>query len=296
MRAENTMENQNRKKGMIEMLICAALWSSAGILIKLLPWNGFAVASIRSLIAGLTILIYALATGRKMIINRKTLLGGLLTGGVYTCFSCANKLTTAANAIVLQFTSPVFIVILSALVLGKKMRLRDIITVLLTLGGIALVFLDKLEGGYLLGNLVAILAGLLMAGMFVSVGEMEGESRFSTIIIGQFITFLIGLPFVISTRPVFNTVTVLSILALGIFQLGISYILYIHASVSCPPLACCLLGGLEPLLNPVWVMLFDGETPGVLAFIGGAVVILTITVWCALDSKAAAETAPEQSG
>ena len=93
------MENQSRKKGMIEMLICAALWSSAGILIKLLPWNGFAVASIRSLIAGLTILIYALATGRKMIVNRKTLLGGLLTGGVYTCFSCANKLTTAANAL-----------------------------------------------------------------------------------------------------------------------------------------------------------------------------------------------------
>ena len=286
------MGYENRKKGMIEMLICAALWSSAGILIKLLPWNGFAVASLRSLIAGLTILIYALATGRKMTVNRKTLFGGLLTGGVYTCFSCANKLTTAANAIVLQFTCPVFIVILSAVFLGKKMRIRDIITVLLTLGGIALVFLDKLEGGYLLGNLVAVLAGLLMAGMYVSVGEMEGDSRFSTIIIGQFITFLIGLPFVITTRPVLTTSTVLSIMALGIFQLGISYILYIHASSSCPPLACCLLGGLEPLLNPVWVMLFDGETPGVLAFIGGAVVIITITVWCALDSRASSGSAP----
>ena len=269
------------------MLICAALWSSAGILMKLLPWNGFAVASIRSLIAGLTILIYALATGRRMIINRKTLLAGLLTGGVYTCFSCANKLTTAANAIVLQFTCPVFIVILSAVFLGKKMRLRDIITVLLTLGGIALVFLDKLEGGYLQGNLVAILAGLLMAGMYVSVGEMDENSRFSAITLGQFITFFIGLPFVIATKPSFTAVTVLSILALGIFQLGISYILYIHASISCPPLACCLLGGLEPLLNPVWVMLFDGETPGMLALIGGVIVIITITVWCALDSKTA---------
>ena len=99
---------KNRNRGIIEMLICAALWSSAGILIKLLPWNGFAVASIRSLIAGLTILIYALATGRRMIINRKTLLAGMLTAGVYTCFSVANKLTTAANAIVLQFTETRF--------------------------------------------------------------------------------------------------------------------------------------------------------------------------------------------
>ncbi len=276
---------KNRNRGIIEMLICAALWSSAGILIKLLPWNGFAVASIRSLIAGLTILIYALATGRRMIINRKTLLAGMLTAGVYTCFSVANKLTTAANAIVLQFTCPVFIVILSAVFLKKKMRLRDIVTVILTLGGITLVFLDKLEGGFLLGNLVAILAGLLMAGMYVSVGEMETDSRFSAITAGQFITFLAGLPFVIITKPSVTTVTVMSILALGIFQLGISYILYIHASVSCPPLACCLLGGLEPLLNPVWVMLFDGETPGILAFIGGVIVIITITVWCALDSR-----------
>ncbi len=287
------MENRNR--GIIEMLICAALWSTAGILMKLLPWNGFAVASIRSLIAGLTILIYALATGRKMIINRKTLMAGILTAGVYTCFSCANKLTTAANAIVLQFTCPVFIVILSALFLKTKMRIRDIITVILTLGGIALVFLDKLEGGYLLGNLVAVLAGLLMAGMYVSVGEMEENSRFSAITLGQFITFLVGLPFVITTRPALTAVTVLSILALGIFQLGISYILYIHASINCPPLACCLLGGLEPLLNPVWVMLFDGETPGVLAFIGGIIVIITITVWCALDSKTGAETTAAQT-
>lgn len=278
------------------MLICAALWSSAGILIKLLPWNGFAVASIRSLIAGITILIYALATGRKITLNRKTLLAGLLTAGVYTCFACANKLTTAANAIVLQFTCPVFIVILSAVFLKKKMRLRDIVTVILTLGGIALVFLDKLGGGYLLGNLVAILAGLLMAGMYVSVGEMEENDRFSTIILGQFLTFLIGLPFVIATKPAITAVTVLSILALGIFQLGISYILYIYASINCPPLACCLLGGLEPLLNPVWVMLFDGETPGPLALIGGIIVIITITVWCALDSKTAEEPVSGNAG
>ena len=275
------------------MLLCAALWSSAGILIKLLPWNGFAVASLRSLIAGSTILLFMVFTGKKLVFDRKTILSGIITGCVYICFSCANKLTTAANAIVLQFTSPVFILLFSAVLLKKKLRLRDGITVLLTLAGITFVFFDKLEKGYLLGNIVAIAAGMFMAGMFVAVGEMDGDRRYSCITIGQFFTFLAGLPFVIATRPAITTVTALSILALGIFQLGISYILYVRASQSCPPLACCLLAGLEPLLNPIWVMLFDGETPGLLALFGGLIVIITITVWCALDGRAEKESVAE---
>ena len=280
------MEAGNKTKGIIEMLICAALWSSAGILIKLLPWNGFAVASLRSLIAGCTILAYMLISKRKLVPNKKTLLSGVLTGCVYICFSCANKLTTAANAIVLQFTSPIFIVLISAVVFKARIRLTDAVTVLLTLGGIALVFLDQLEGGYILGNIVAVIAGLFMAGMYVAVGKLEGDSRFSCITIGQFFAFLAGLPFVIATKPEINAVTAASVIALGVFQLGISYVLYVKASESCPPLACSLLGGLEPLLNPVWVMLFDGETPGVLALIGGAIVVIVISLWCVLDGRA----------
>ena len=287
------MQTANRKQGILEMLLCAALWSSAGILIKLLPWNGFAVASLRSLIAGSTILLFMIFTGKKLVFDRKTILSGIITGCVYICFSCANKLTTAANAIVLQFTSPVFILLFSAVLLKKKLWLRDGITVLLTLAGITFVFFDKLEKGYLLGNIVAIAAGMFMAGMFVAVGEMDGDRRYSCITIGQFFTFLAGLPFVIATRPAITTVTALSILALGIFQLGISYILYVRASQSCPPLACCLLAGLEPLLNPIWVMLFDGETPGLLALFGGLIVIITITVWCALDGRAEKKSVAE---
>ena len=91
----------------LEMLLCAALWSIAGIFIKLIPWNGFAVAGMRSLIAGLTFAVYMLITKRRYICNKRTILGGVLAGSVYTCFTVANKLTTAANAIVLQFTAPV---------------------------------------------------------------------------------------------------------------------------------------------------------------------------------------------
>ena len=273
----------NRTKGIIEMLICATLWSIAGIFMKLLPWNGFAIASLRSLIAGLTIIVYIIIKRYRFVLNKKTLISGLMTGCVYTCFTCANKLTTAANAIVLQFTSPVFIVIFSALLFKTKIKRRDLITVIFTLIGIALFFFDQLKPGYIFGNILGILAGMFMAGMFMAVGNLEGEQRFSAIIIGQMFTFLIGLPFVLTTSPEFTPSTLLYISILGIFQLGISYILYINASKSCPPLACCLLGVLEPLLNPVWVMIFDGEKPGIFALIGGIIVITTVTIWCAKD-------------
>ena len=279
----------------IEMLICATLWSIAGIFMKLLPWNGFAVASLRSLIAGLTIAAYILIRGKRIIINRRTIVTGVFTACVYTCFAVANKLTTAANAIVLQFTSPVFIVIFSALILKKRIRRSDALVVSFTLIGIALFFFDQLRPGYILGNFVAIAAGMFMAGMFMAVGELEGEQRFSGIVIGQTLTFLVGLPFVIATRPEFTAVTTLSILILGVFQLGISYILYVESSKYCPPLACCLLGAAEPLLNPVWVLIFDGERPGVFALIGGVIVVVSITLWCVFGQEKPEES-PRTSG
>lgn len=271
----------------VEMLVCAALWSIAGILIKVIPWTGFSVAAMRGLIAGITIAVYMALKKYRFILNKKTLITGILSAMVYTCFVCSNKLTTAANAIVLQFTSPVFIVIFTTIIYKTGIRRADLLVVLFTLAGITLTFLDKLESGYILGNFVAVGAGMFMAGMFVSVGNCEGEERFSGILLGQFFTFLIGLPSVIISKPEFTPAATAAILALGVFQLGISYILYIKSSKYCPPLACCLLGAVEPLLNPVWVMIFDGETPGPLAFIGGIIVIASVTVWCIFGKEKA---------
>ena len=275
----------NRTKAIFEMLICATLWSIGGIFIKLLPWNGFAVASLRSLISGLVILIYIRMMRYPIIVNRQTVLSGCLTGCVYLCFVIANKLTTAANAIVLQFTSPIFVLLYSALFFHAKIEKRDAVTVVITLFGIILCFLDGLQGGYLLGNIIAITAGLFMAGMYVCLGNLEKVQRFSAAFFGQCFTAIVGFPWVIATHPVLNGATISYVLILGIFQLGISYVLYVRASEFCPPIACCLLGVLEPLLNPVWVMIFDGETPGPFSFIGGLVVLITITVWCATGNK-----------
>ena len=272
-------------KAILQMLTCAALWSIAGIFIKLIPWNAFAISSLRSLFAGITVLAFIFYNKYKIIINRRTLTAGVLMSLVYTAFVAANKLTTAANAIVLQFTAPLFIVVFSAVLFKQKIKRADITAVICTMLGISMFFFDKLEGGYLTGNLVAILAGALMGGMYMAIGKTDGEERYSAILIGQLCAFLIGLPFVVSTKPELSALPVLYIIILGVFQLGIPYILYGMASEYCPPLACSLLGAVEPLLNPVWVLIFDGERPGVYALIGGVIVVLSVTLWCAFGNK-----------
>lgn len=267
------------------MLLCAALWSIAGILFKLVPWNGFAVAGMRSLVAGITIYVSMRLMGFQYVLNHRTLIAGFFSGCTYLCFTVSNKLTTSANAIVLQFTSPVFIIIYSAVLFGKKPRKQDLAVVLFTLLGISLFFLDQLKPGYLVGNFVAIGAGMFMAGMYVAVGEIDEEERFSGILNGQALTFLAGLPFFIVTKPAITPTAVIALLTLGVFQLGLSYVLYVKASKYCPPLACCLLGAIEPLLNPVWVFLFNGEKPGIFALVGAVIVIVSITVWSAFGQE-----------
>lgn len=274
------------RKATLQMLLCATLWSIAGILFKLIPWNGFAVAGMRSLIAGITIYVCMRLMGLHYIFNRKTLIAGFFSGCTYLCFTVANKLTTSANAIVLQFTSPIFIIIYSALFFGRVPRKQDVAVVLATLFGISLFFFDQLKPGYLLGNFVAIAAGMFMAGMYVSVGEIEEEERFSGILNGQALTFLVGFPVFLATKPPITATAVTALVILGVFQLGLSYVLYVKASKYCPPLACCLLGAVEPLLNPVWVFLFNGEKPGVFALLGAVVVITSITLWSIYGQEA----------
>ncbi len=268
------------------MILCSILWSTAGIFMKTLPWHGFAIASLRSLIAGLTIGVYMLCCGCRFSFTGKTLLGGFFTGSVYLCFAMANKLTTAANAIVLQFTDPVFILLFSMLFFHQKVRREDFLVVLVVLGGIALFFFDQLGPSGIAGNLIAILSGILMAAMYLTVSILGPEERFSVILIAQIFAFLVGLPAVIATKPVINVQTLSSVLALGVFQLGISYILLVKASATCPPLACALLSAAEPILNPLWVLIFDGEKPGPFALVGGIIVIIAVTAWCIWDGKA----------
>lgn len=269
-----------RNRAILEMLLCAALWSIAGIFIKLIPWNSIVIAGLRSLIAGLVMFVYMRARGIGFTADRRSLAGGAALCLTLTCFVAANKLTTAANSIVLQFTVPMFIVVFSALFLKKRFSRADVLAVVLTMAGISLFFFDQLTPGHLAGNCVAIFAGMAFACYYMSLEGASESQRMSAILIAHGLTFLVGLPFTFVYPPELSAAPVACILVLGVVQLGIPYVLLGRASGACPPLACSLLGAVEPLLNPVWVFIFDGEAPGLWALIGGVVVVATITVWC----------------
>lgn len=271
------------------MLVCSALWSIAGIFIKLIDWNPFAIAGFRGFFAALTVGVYMLITRRRLVISKNVILSMFFLSATFLCFVSANKLTTAANAIVLQFTAPVFIIIFSALVFKQKFKLSDIITVLVTMGGILIFFLSSMDDGHLIGNIVGVMAGIFMAGMYISVGKTNESEKMSGIFFGQLLTALIGMPFFFLYGHSIKAVSAASIIILGVVQIGIPYILLGLASVNCPPLACCLIAAVEPLLNPVWVLIFDGERPGLLSIIGGVIIISAVTVQCIIQDRSARE-------
>ena len=273
------------------MIACAVLWSIAGVLIGRVDMNGFVIAGGRSLFAALTVVVYMAVTKQKFILSKSTLVSGVLLSGVFLCFVTANKYTTAANAIVLQYTAPIFILIFSFLFLHKKPRAADIAVVIATLAGVSLFFFDSLDAGRLVGNLLCITAGAFMGGMFVAVGNTKGEEKMSGILLGHLFCAAVGLPFAAFTENTFDSTGVAILALLGVVQLGIPYILYALATLRCNAITCSVLAAIEPLLNPVWVALAGGGVPGPLALLGGVFLIAVITAYSVYDHKTSVKVA-----
>lgn len=277
--------NNPQYKGIISMLICAILWSTAGILIKLLPWNPMVIAGLRSLIAGCFYYIYMRHAKTRFVINKYSVFSGIFLMSTFLFFIAANKFTTSANAVVIQYSAPIFIMIISSIIFRQRFRAGDIITVAATFIGIALFFLDDLSAGYKLGNLMAIGSGICFACMFITTGRADKDSRSSGIFLGNVFTAAVGIPFMFFSETTISTTTIFAILALGIFQLGLSYVFYGIAVQYISPLSCSLISFIEPLLNPVWVFLIIGEAPGLFALVGGVIVISSIFIYSVWNNR-----------
>lgn len=269
-----------RKQSVFLMVGSAVLWSFSGVLIKLLPWNPVVISGSRSLLAAGVIFFYIRHEGLHIRVNRYSMLSCITMCGLLFSFVIANKLTTAANAIVLQYSAPAFILIFSAVFLKQRFHRADVIAVTGTMCGIAMFFLGRLSFGGLLGNCIAVFAGVLVAANYLVSAWADMDTRMSGILFAHLAAAVIGLPMAFFFPPVLSVRSVVGILFLGIVQLGVPYVLYGLALKNCPPLACSLIGALEPLLNPVWVYLCYGEAPGPYALFGGAVVLISVTGWC----------------
>lgn len=277
---------REKRIGELQMLACAVMWSISGIIIKYIDWSPLAIAGGRSLVSAVVVVVFMVASKMKPIINKQVIWAGVSLFGCVTCFVTANKMTTAANAIVLQYIAPAFVLIISAVFLKHKLKKIEIAVVASTFLGIILFFVDEIDFDGMMGNFIAICSGLFMAIMFVFNGKLNLDARMTGILVAHLLTATIGLPIGFATyETVITQQDIMLILLLGVVQLGIPYVLYALAASKISPLSCSLIGMIEPLLNPIWVAIFYGEMPGLFAVLGGVIVIVSVLVHNIWDEK-----------
>lgn len=269
-------ETEGRIQAMLFLAIAAILWSTAGLFIKWVPWHPIAIAGVRSGIAGSVIFLYWIVRYKSLppLPTKKKLFGAINYVILVMLFIGSNKLTTAANAILLQFTAPVWVLLFASIFLKEPIRKSDFVTVGLVFFGMALFFLGNLGAGGMMGNFLAILSGVAMAIMVVSLKGVKTGSPLEIVFWGNVLTFLVGIPFYGGISV--SGGSVLGIVLLGVFQLGISYMFFAEGIQKVSALEGILIPVLEPLLNPVWVFLFNGERPTVYALIGGVIVVAAV--------------------
>ncbi len=249
------------------------------------------ITAMRSFFAALVMMLYM----RKphITFSPAVILAGLSLSATTILFVFANKLTTAANAIVLQDTAPVFIVIFSIVFLKKRPRAADIIAVLVVFAGMVLFFIDKLQSNALLGNILAVLAGVSFAGVFLF-NKMPGANPEESILLSHIINAVAGLPFVIGGIT-FQPSAWLAIVLLGIFQLGIAYILFSKGIRLTLPISASLIAMLETAFKSRLGVSGYRRKTGRLALFGGAVVLVTIVIYNILIVKQASKDGHAQT-
>ena len=258
----------------LAVLAAALLWSTAGAAIKLSSLSAWQLSSGRSLVAA-AILFLAFPRGRRLP-SRRALGAACAYAATVTLFVIANKLTTSANAIFLQDTAPLWVLLLSPFLLGERARRDELWAVPIFLVGLGLFFVDRLAPGQALGNAVALLSGVAFAGTIMGLRAVSEEGP-AVLVAGNVIAGLVSLP-----RAFFGpepTATDVGLVAfLGVFQLGLAYTLFQYGLRKTPAIEASLLILIEPVLNPVWTWLLAGEVPGRFALWGGAI-ILAGCVW-----------------
>lgn len=272
-----------RRRGTLFVFLAAVLYSIGGLCMKWIPWSGIAINGGRTAIALVVIGIYLFLTKHPLKMNRWIFVGALSVFSTNLLFSVANKMTTAANAIVLQFTVPIFVMLFSALFLKKRPTKLDLIACIVIFGGIIFFFADSLTMGGGLGNLLALLSGITYAGIFM-LNDMPKADAISSVFWGDVISAVVGIPFILRETD-FSVGPMISLLVLGVFQVAVAYILLTIGLQTTPSVTASLVSGIEPVLNPVLVAVFYGEEIGVFALIGAFIVIVGVVVYNILKEE-----------
>ena len=284
--------NAAHTRSLLLLVVAALCWSLGGLLIKSVPWPPLAVAGGRGLIAAL--FLAATNRGLRFHFSRDQLLGAAGYAACTVTFCLATKLTTAANAILLQYTAPVWVALFGAWFLGERATRADWLTIVVVLGGMTLFFAGRLEVAHVLGNAIAVASGGCFAGMTLALRKQKDTSASESIILGNLLAFAIGLPWIVGA-PALTARGWVSLVLLGVVQLGVSYWLYARAIKHVSALEAVLIPVIEPILNPVWVLLALGEKPAPLAMLGGAIVLGAVTLRAAASVRTSATSSAAAS-
>lgn len=254
------------------LLLGVILWSTSGLLIKESSLPALALVGGRSALAAIVIALYVRRP--RWTWSPAQVGGAVALATTYILFVVAMQLTSAASAILLQYTAPLWVALFGIWYLRERPRPMDYVTMGLIAVGMLLFFGDQLTADALLGNLLAALSGVTMAWMTLFLRKQKDGSPYETVLLGNVLAAVIGLPFLLTAGPTLTDWAIL--LFLGIFQLGTASILHAYAIKRLSALEVILVATLEPIMNPLWVFLFNGETPGPMALLGGAVVVAAV--------------------
>lgn len=270
------LDDKIRRRNVWFVFIAAVLYSIGGLGIKLIPWNGMSINAARNMIAVIVVGLFLLLTRHPIRLNRWIALGGLCVCSTNILFSLANKMTTAANAIVLQFTAPIFVIILAMIFQKKRPHKLDIAACIVVFVGVLFFFMDSLTAGGMFGNILALISGVTYAGVFM-LNEFPNADPICSVFWGDVVSILVGLPFLVQENTI-TPVVIGSVVVLGVFQVGLAYVLMCIGLKTTPPVTASLISGIEPILNPILVALFYHETIGCMALVGAGIVIVAV-VW-----------------
>ena len=287
MSATDGPESQRHSASPLLFVVGAAvLWSTGGLFIKWTSLTGLELSFGRSLLAAVTVAIFTRREGFGL--NRVTALASVLYAALLLLFVLATKQTTAANAIFLQYTAPVYLLIFEPLFYKEKFRSTDLAVVIACVLGMSLFFVGKLRPQDVVGNLLALASGLCFAFYFLLLRHSTSRSvnRASSVIYGNLLLVLVAAPAGLKALPHLTSHDAISVVYLGVVQIGLAYTLFTVAMArGVRSLDAGIVGYIEPVLNPIWVFLVLGERPTTWALVGGGIIVAAVVCHMLMEAR-----------
>ena len=291
------MRTRTAASPLLLVVAAAVLWSTGGLFIKWTSLSGLELSFGRSLLAAITVAIFTRREGFGL--NKVTALTSVLYAALLVLFVLATKQTTAANAIFLQYTAPVYLLIFEPLFYKEKFRSRDLLVVIACICGMSLFFVGQLRPQDVIGNLLALTSGLCFACYFLLLRHSKSRNvnRASSVIYGNLLVVLICAPWGLAAIPHMGRHDWLTVSYLGVVQIGVAYTLFTAAMArGVRSLDAGIVGYIEPVLNPIWVFVILGERPSQWALVGGAIIVVAVVCHMLVEAKRGGGSLTENPG